>query len=205
MPADVSVVISIFGDMDVWRPLAHRAMASAHAQTKECEIVYSEGETLAEARNSGVEKANGDLIILLDADDELDVNYVEEMSKRSHYGYPNFCLLQPATLGVANGKEDANPVLIPEKPLDQGNFLVIGTAFHKALFNKVGGFQEWPFYEDWALFWKMSEYADIFSVPEAVYRVHVTKGSRNDVPPKEASKVVTEIKKEHKRWLEQQT
>jgi hypothetical protein len=47
----------------------------------------------------------------------------------------------------------------------------------------VGGWRDWPFYEDWDLFlrcWRAG--ASVEAIPEAVYIAHVRFDSRNRAP-----------------------
>jgi glycosyltransferase involved in cell wall biosynthesis len=179
MADTVSVVVATYGDLTFWGPLAQRAAKSALIQTRDCEVLLQHGETLAEARNAGAEHANGDWLIFLDADDELDPGYVEAMLAGSEG------LRQPATLGIVNGRADPEPVIIKPrgKTLLDGNHLVIGTMMPRADFLAVGGFRELWAWEDWDLFirlWLRGLRDE--PIPEAIYRVHVKEGSRNDLP-----------------------
>ena len=150
----ISVVIGTYGDHK-WRKIAERAEASAHAQTvPPVDVISSHHDTLHEARNVGAERATGEFLVFLDADDELDVRYIEAMSSAISLMSHSRFLYQPATLGIVNGKEDPEPVLIPERPLNTGNFMVIGTAVSRDLFMDVGGLyrgldgSETPFADD---------------------------------------------------------
>lgn len=177
----ISVIIGTYGDPK-WQVLAReRAARSVRAQTLSPEIILSHQDTLHEARNAGAEKASGDHLIFLDADDELDRGYIEAMSRATRFSWS---LYQPSTLGIVDGIEDPQPVLIPRRPLHTGNFMVIGTMVPKDLFFEVGGFLDWPIYEDWCLWIRCHQAgASFVAVPEAIYRIHVTQKSRNQQSP----------------------
>ncbi len=174
---DVTVIIPIFGDEDRWTPLAVRAQTSAWHQTVEpAAVVISVAPTLSEARNRAGYAARTEWLCFLDADDELDPGYIEAMLAGTGD------LRQPSTLGVVNGVEDAAPVLIPAKPLLEGNYIVIGAFVRKEIFESAGGFTELAAYEDWDLWircWLGG--AVITTCPEAIYRVHVQPNSRNQL------------------------
>lgn len=144
------------------------------------------GSTLHEARNqaaltAALPRNRPRWLCFLDADDELDEHFIEAMSDAASSLDDGDWLLQPATLGVhPDGHEDPHPVVIPAKSLLDGNYLVIATVLPFAQFLRVGEFREWPMYEDWDLWlrcWK--DGAQIRSVPEAIYRVHVNPVGRN--------------------------
>lgn len=174
--SEVSIIIPTFGDLEVWGPLALRAVASAEAQTIGAEIIHVHGRTLAEARNEGATKASGGYLVMLDADDELDAGYVEAMLKGSAD------LRQPATVGIyPDGTQEGEPnVIAPGPNLLERNHIVIGAMVRKELFHEVGGFDEFDQFEDWSLWlrcWIAG--ATIEAIPDAVYRVHFMSESRN--------------------------
>lgn len=193
----ISIVIGTFGDPS-WERIADRAAASAEAQTVQAEVIRSRGDSLHEARNAGAAKASGEYLIFLDADDELDSRYVEAMAAAIDASPGS--LYQPATLGVVSGVEDPEPVLIPSRPLSTGNFMVIGTAVSRDLFHRVGGFLDWPIYEDWCL-WIRCYLAGArpVKVPDAIYRVHVSPTSRNNQPANVQAHYFNEIRKRYYR------
>lgn len=169
----VSVIIPTFGD-DSWRSIASRATASAISQSVECAVIRKHCETLQEARNQGAEDAETEWIIFLDADDELDHRYVEAMLDASGD------IRRPATLGIVNGIEDDEPVMIPKKDIKTANYIVIGAMCRRDDFLAVGGFDDYECLEDWDLWLKMIKNgAEVVDVPNAIYRVHVTPNSRN--------------------------
>jgi cellulose synthase/poly-beta-1,6-N-acetylglucosamine synthase-like glycosyltransferase len=57
---------------------------------------------------------------------------------------------------------------------------VIGTAIRLSLFRQLGGFWEWPAWEDWALFLAAHRRGAVLThVPEAVYYATVRADGRN--------------------------
>lgn len=197
-PPPISVIIATFGNKQ-WMERSDRAFDSAQNQTQPAlDIRRVHGETLAAARNEGAKLARGEWLIFLDADDELDPGYIEAMTKavestmhRSDY---RTFLYQPATLGIVDGVPDPEPVLIPQRPLNEGNFMVIGTMMSRRIFDEVGGFEEWDAFEDWDLFCRCHNAgAGFYPVPEAIYRVHVNPKGRNNVDRRSARKLFKEI------------
>jgi hypothetical protein len=57
---------------------------------------------------------------------------------------------------------------------------VIGTCARAELLRSVGGFMDWPVYEDWCLWWRcVRAGATVEAIPDAVYRAYVRPDSRN--------------------------
>jgi glycosyltransferase involved in cell wall biosynthesis len=200
MTSSISVIIGTFGDIEVWGPLAERAVRSAKAnKVAPLEVIRAHGDTLHEARNSGAEDAKGEWLCFLDADDELDENYIGSMWAHARR-MTGPALLQPSTLGLVDGREDPHPVLIASKPLLDGNFMVIGTLVRRDQFLEVGGFKDWPMYEDWCLWIRCWQHgAQLRPVPEAIYRVHVRENSRNQSTRAEQVRVYNEIRTMYSR------
>lgn len=203
MLPSISVVIGTFGDEAVWGPLAERALTSVEAQTwRPADTTWVHAASLREARNRGAAQASGSHLVFLDADDELDGRFIEEMCKAVELaesdGHPY--LVRPATLGVRpDGVEDESPVVIPQRDLMTGNFMVISTAVSHELFHRVGGFDEWPIYEDWDLWIRCSLAGARFAAaPEAIYRIHVRESSRNQQDRHLQVRVFNEIRRRHR-------
>jgi glycosyltransferase involved in cell wall biosynthesis len=171
---DVSVVVATFGDRS-WCDLAgRRAVPSALAQTlAPREVIPHHGTSLAQARNEAAAEATGEWLCFLDADDELDPGYLAAMTTATGD------LRAPAVQYVHEDHEDP-PVVFDDREIREMNPCVIGTLVRRDAFWTVGGFGEWPVYEDWALFLALAlRGAVIEHVPDAVYRAHVREGSRN--------------------------
>jgi len=176
-----SVIIATYGDPS-WRTLAERAARSVEEQSVQPDsLILSHADTLHEARNNPVKSLTSDWLVFLDADDQLDYHYIKSMRDRSiEIGNEDF-LIQPSTLGVQNGIEDDFPTFIPERDIQLGNWMVIGTAVKRDTFLRAGGFPDLPCWEDWAL-WAQCVHngASTTIAPGAVYRVTVNKNSRNN-------------------------
>lgn len=178
----ISVVITTYGDT-LWRDMAwSRAYPSTQEQGAYEVIVHHEPDLqIGPARNRAAAKATGEWLCFLDADDELEDEYVAEMTNAiCSMERPEPALLQPAVRYVRKGRAPA-PVLLPIKDLSVDNFLVIGTVLRRKLFQDVGGFNDYPHgFEDWSLWakcWKAG--AAVWPVPNAIYRAHINPQSKH--------------------------
>lgn len=173
---EATIIIATFGGAE-WAKKAEKAIASARNQTVPAQVIPLHAQSLAQARNGAAYMASTEWLIFCDADDSLAPDYVEKMLEGD-----DDHLRQPSTLGVyPDGTEDEEPVLIPERPLTQSNYLVIGTMCPRELFLDVGGFDDdLPVLEDWDLWLRMWKAGAVIGKrPEAVYRVGVNPDSRN--------------------------
>lgn len=183
---NVSIVIGCHGPVE-WADLAwSRAYPSTLGQGgREALVSYLKDGTLAQARNAGAAAAQGDWLLFLDADDELAPGYVTAMrdkcaiATQSTQEIPAKVLLTPQVQYVVGGAK-ADPKFWPECDIRDGNWMVIGTMISRRLFDRIGGFHEWPIYEDWCLWQRaMQQGAVPVKVPQAVYVAHVGANSRN--------------------------
>lgn len=191
-----SVIIATYGDPS-WRTLAERAAYSVKEQSVQPDsLILSHHDSLHQARNGPIERLTSEWLIFLDADDELDFRYIEVMSNRVvELGNEDY-LIQPSTLGVQNGIEDDYPVLIPERDIQTGNWMVIGTAVKRESFLRAGGFPDLPCWEDWALWAQCIENgSQTTTAPEAVYRVTAHSNGRNNPTQADASTAVRFVKR----------
>lgn len=181
MDDTVGIVVGTFGDPS-WVDRAKTAVKSAENQTQApTRVFHHHASDLATARNEGAFTIGTRWLIFLDADDTLDAEYVRSMMAPGEDAGAA-TLRQPATLGVyPDGTEDDCAVMIPERPLLQSNYLVIGTMCLREAFLDVGGFDpEFPVLEDWDLWIRMWKNGAIIGKrPDAIYRVGVNQDSRN--------------------------
>lgn len=198
---NISVIVGTFGD-DRWPRLAQqRAIPSVERQTvPAADIIASHANSLHEARNAGAARATGEWLCFLDADDELDQRYLEAMTASIElFGLEGDWLLQPATVTAFDDGRTDIPVVIPAKPLIDGNFMVIGTLVRAEQFQRVGGFWDWPCYEDWDLWLRCwLDGAELFAVRDAYYQVHPSQG-RNSLPEAIQRDTYRAIRKWHER------
>lgn len=181
---DVTVGVATFGD-ERWSDLAtERAIPSAHAQG--VSVVHCHRETLADARNAVVEATTTEHLIHLDADDELAAGYVEAMGRgtadvrgpMAQYVRGNLrSMWQPRVHGH---NHDCTAECITS---GAGNWLIVGATVRTELVRKVGGWRDWPCYEDFDLWMRVLRTgASVELIREAIYIAHVNPNSRNRGP-----------------------
>lgn len=187
---DIAVAIGTYGD-PVWAELAAtRAIPSARAQG--IPVVHVHSDTLASARNAAIDQVQTEMVICLDADDELEPGYTNAMDlAAADVRVPRVRYVR------SGGRTQAGPIM-PRVPghthpqcvaecLAWGNWIVIGAAIRVDLLRKVGGFEPWPLYEDWAIMVRLWQAGATFEpVPRAIYRAHVRRDSRNRAPGRDA-------------------
>lgn len=177
---DVSVCIGTFGD-DAWIDLAEQR-AKPSAEALGVPVLHVHAETLHEARNTALAAVQTDWVIHLDADDELEPGYLDAMATGTAD------LRAPAVRYVKPGREQAPYVPTVSghqhectgECLPQGNWLVVGSLVRADLVRAVGGWREFEWSEDWALWARcVKAGATVEAIPAAVYRAHVRPDSRN--------------------------
>lgn len=185
-------VIATHGDSE-WISLARdRAIPSTAGQEFDNVVMtHLPAGTLAQARNEGARLATyehrADLIVFLDADDELEVGFGQAIRAAAAEHEPGQPLLLTPAVQYLHGRKRPAPKIWPRMPIEDGNWMVIGTAIQSSTFSLVGGFREWPMYEDWCLWQRaMKAGAVPVEVPGAVYVAHARQGSRNRAPSRQA-------------------
>jgi glycosyltransferase involved in cell wall biosynthesis len=169
---NVSVLIATYGTED-WRELAwSRAYPSAAAQSEDVQCFHDPEGTIASVRNELAASAKGDWLLFLDADDEIAPGYLDAMRAAHEQDRGDGPLLLTPAINI-KGR------FYKEGPIEETNWLVIGTLVQRDLFNRVGGFSDLPHgFEDWQLWLKCSKAgARIVKVPNAVYRRYVNATS----------------------------
>lgn len=182
---DVTVCIGTFGDSS-WVDLANEV---AIPSLKKLEVPYIHihihGPSLHVARNDCLTGVTTRYVCFLDADDELEHKFFDHIAKS------DADLRVPSVRYVRNKFDQG--VRMPKVAghrhdctadcLAEGNWMVIGTVAPTRMLREVGGFRDFPMYEDWDLWvrcWQAG--ATIEAVPRAVYRAHVRRDSRNREP-----------------------
>lgn len=199
----VSILVCTFGD-DAWRAHGQRVKLACSEQTypaHEVVALHERDSTLAEVRNAAALNATGDWLCFVDADDLLETNYLEQMRagwdtwKWQGSGPP---LLVPAVRYFKKDRmQDAPQIPAWGRPIEEINCAVIGTLVSRQMFLDVGGFREWPMYEDWDLWLRCIQAgAELFPVPGAVYLAYISEG-RNTNSDDVATTTYWAIRREH--------
>lgn len=169
----IGVVIASYGN-EMWRDVARRAVDSVKAQTLRTSWVHmhdTNGHDLHVVRNQAAAQLfhHRDVtrLVFLDADDELDREYIEYMEMTS---LDPDVIVKPSCLNLNDGPN------IPEelKDLHTQNWLPIGCVMSRSFFERSGGFEGWPVLEDWA-FWLRAEHfhgAHFEICKQATYIIH---------------------------------
>lgn len=138
--------------------------------------------SIASCRNAAAERARGEWLLFLDADDRLAPGYVQAMTQTLP-SVNGRSLLTPRVSYVAGrgGYRHRSPTFWPEVDMRGGNWLVIGTLVRRDFFFEVGGFRDFPHgLEDWNLWARcVRAGATIVKVPGAVYIAHFNKLSKH--------------------------
>lgn len=182
---DVTVCVATYGDPSWLQLAADRAIPSA--RTQGVPVISVHGPTLHEARNACLDQVQTDRVVFLDADDELEPGYLNAMA----VGTADVRV--PRVRYVRRGGTAAPPVMLRVSGhvhtqcvgdcLAWGNWIVIGAMARTDLLRKVGGFADFPIFEDWHLWASCWQAGATFEpIPRAVYRAHVRRDSRNRAP-----------------------
>jgi hypothetical protein len=179
---DVTICVATYGEPR-WSDLA-RSRAIPSAEQFGVPVVHVHGDTLHGARNAAVDQVDTEWVIHLDADDELEAGYTDTLAAgaadlrapsvrymKGRHGH----LIMPK---VAGHVHDCTADCLP-----WGNWLVVGTAVRAQMVRDVGGWRDFPWSEDWDLWvrcWHAG--ATVEAIPQAVYRAHVRRDSRNRAP-----------------------
>lgn len=166
----ISIVVATYGDRAVWDRVARPAMISAVNETDD--LIRVHGKTLHEARNEGAAKARHKRIMFLDADDKIRRGFVSLVVQKE-------TILQPQTMFVSGLTVEHPSWIKPFPTLLDGNHLIVGCPVLKEAFMDVGGFDDYPIYEDWALWLKMVKAGATIGKTHGVYMVNKREDGRN--------------------------
>jgi glycosyltransferase involved in cell wall biosynthesis len=171
-----AVCVATYG-ADRWRALAAERAVPSAADADETIVIHQPGGSLASARNHAADIATADWLVFLDGDDELTPGYLAAIQPHA----TGRRLLVPRVQYITRtGKPEGKPFYHGRVDMRDGNWMVIGTAVPRDVFHEVGGFEEWPIYEDWAFFARcVRAGCEPVEVPAAVYVAHRGVGSRN--------------------------
>ena len=189
----VTVCIPIFGDEEKYLNLADNAIQSVKGQTeKSVSLNISIADNLMIARNIVGLNAETDYLIFLDADDTLDLHYIESMLK-----VDADVVVPTVHRYYSDGTVNKDQYWYTPTDLMERNYIVVGSMIKTSMFKKVGGFHDLPIYEDWQLWLRMQEAGAKFKqCPDAIYNIHVRDNSRNEQDEQIKQDTYQQIKKE---------
>lgn len=219
---DVSIIIGTYGDEQWncrgdWLANYTYDQQNRYARNFEIEVINVHADTLAEARNSGASQARSPWLVFLDADDLLDPDYCSVLARTTTPVTPGIALHFPEIMcpsvrgftadmitgqarpfiGYENLKFIEDAPHTPEvTSLIKRNYLPCGAPIWRDLFERVGGFDEWPVLEDWAFWLKCERAGAEFGVlPKLCYWIN-DDHQRNKHP--EIDKIAMQIRQEHR-------
>lgn len=188
----ITVCVCTYGGQE-WVDLAYqRAIPSVPNAVP---VRHVHGETLAEARNEALEQVRTELVIFLDADDQLEKNYCGAMAVgTADIRVP---LVRYGAEGAAQfPRVVGHEHLCSPECLEEGNWIVIGAAARTELLREVGGFRDYPIWEDWDLWLRCYRTgARIGLAPGAVYRADEAPGRNDGLTMAQRRRIFTEIAK----------
>ncbi len=125
-----------------------------HWEDKGIKIIHQENKGLGNARNTGIQAAQGDYILLLDADNKILPEYVS-LSIEEFDQHPETAIIYGDALFFGEENKIKKVPDFSIEALLKENYIDACTVFRKEVWNAVGGFDEnMPVmgWEDWD-FW----------------------------------------------------
>lgn len=194
--SDITIAVATYGERQ-WAQLAQRRAIPSTARF-EVPVVAVHGATLHEARNEALAAVRTERVVFLDADDELELGYMGAMRRA-----PQADIIAPAVRYTRHAQA-LLPAYVPRVPghehecgadcLYAGNWIVIGAAARTSVLREVGGFADWPMFEDWDLWLRcVMAGATTARAPHAVYRAWRRRGSRNRATPERCAEIHSAI------------
>lgn len=113
--------------------------------------IMTKNQGVSKARHEGFRFSTGKLVLFLDGDDKLFPDFIERMVPNMlevDITYPNWFL--------ANGVENELVEVPDELDLHKRNSVLISSMMKRQVYEKLGGFRDYPIYEDWD-FWLRAE------------------------------------------------
>ncbi|HVV58503.1 MAG TPA: glycosyltransferase family A protein [Gaiellaceae bacterium] len=179
---DFEIVVVDDGSPDDTAAVAE-ALIAAHPEHRISLLRRPNSGQPAVARNTGIARARGELIVCLDADDLLEPEFLE----RCVDALDRHPELSIAYGGQRDFSEDREWPLHPHPPYDfatlaHTNLLGTASMFRREAWEAVGGYPtDVPGYEDWAFWIALGAHGHYAAhVPEAVFRYRVKPGGMAD-------------------------
>ena len=195
---DVTVIIATCGN-SVWKDMGDRAIKSALATGAKVRRVHIANGTVAEARNKGLSIVKTKYVVFLDADDALDPRYFDIKTPEVDVTATTIkyqSAMTPIMPRVWTHEQYANlrhNGYCHSGCLVDGNWIHIGAIIRCEALRAVGGFREYPIYEDWAIYLAMQQNGATFGCNfKSVYNagVRINNNHRNRSLPIEKRNII---------------
>lgn len=201
--SNIEIIIVNDGSTDHSEEVANK-MANRYSNVR---YVYQPNEGPSVARNNGILKANGELVLPLDADDLISPDYIES-GVRIFENDPDVKLVycEAEKFGAKTGKWELDDFSLEK--LAYKNMIFISALFRKTDWQKAGGFSEemtWGF-EDWE-FWisLLKSGGKVVKLPFTGFYYRIQKHSRRKSVDKSGRrKTVDFINRKHRRFIHSQ-
>jgi glycosyltransferase involved in cell wall biosynthesis len=148
---DYEIIIVDDGSADEYTLKQLKNISKRHPEIR---IYYKENSGLSGAKNYGIERANGEYIVCLDADDRLESTYLEKTVKLMDQKKSDkvaFVTTWVQEFGLRNDIWQTSGFDMPKLLIT--NVVHAGSIFRKDVWEEVGGFKKvGASYEDWE-FW----------------------------------------------------
>lgn len=204
---NVTIVIATCGD-ETWKSMGDLAYQSIEGNIIR---VHEPDMTVSQVRNYALRFVNTKYVCFVDADDTLAKGYfdfepVEDVTVTSiRYKFSGEPMIPKVWLHEAYGKKQ-HKYACKGDCLPDGNYIHVGAIVRTELVKEKGGFDEYPVFEDWALWLKLYKNGATFGRhPESVYEASVRENNNHrnrSIPRLERNKVHEKIYEDimGKKW-----
>lgn len=159
---DVTIVVPTCGS-DFWLHMGNQAAEKAETLGVPVLRVHIPAGTVSQARNAGLYGVKTKYVVFLDADDDLDSKYFDGVKLTADVTATAIQYSEAIGPQVPRVWLHENQGYLPHDGpcvgdcLPDGNYIHIGAFINVKAALAVGGFREYPVYEDWALYLAMQQ------------------------------------------------
>lgn len=166
------------------------------------QIIDHENQGIIRTKNIGIEKAQGEWIIFLDADDKLEPTYIEETLRYARANNKDVVYTDMQYFGSKKKIFEARPY--SRGSLLNGNYINNSALHRRSFLQRVGGYKQEmkDGYEDWEINISVAEKGAKFGYipkPLMLYRQHSQTSQRNDNAIEKAAEIIKIVRSLHRK------
>lgn len=197
---DVTVVVATCGS-DEWHKMGDQSYKDLENLGVPIVRVHLNNGTVSQARNKGLTQVKTEYVCFVDADDTLDAEYfnfkpIADVTVTA-ISYPGRKATIPKVWSHEKRRSKQHEGDCDASCLIDGNYCHVGAIIHTEALKAVGGFKEYPVYEDYGVMLAMHLNGSSFGRrEESVYMANVRRNTshRNQsMPVSERNKVHEQI------------